>query len=250
MTILTLSQSATACGINGSVSFLGLGGVPPYEYSLIPFGSAGGTINASSGAYQGPISISTNPLNQFETIVVSDSLGNQSQSRLLVGSPFLLFCDILQNQMNLPNGRVWIWNSKIFEPMDNALFIVLSVASTKIISNSNFTDVSGPNAQQIQSASCAALIDIDIKSRDTSAMDRKEEIVLAVNSVYAQQQMEANNFSILINTTDGFKDLSGIDGSAIPYRFRASFKMFYATYKITPIQYFDTFSPVQIATDA
>ncbi len=247
---LSLTQSATATGANGSVSFLGIGGSPPYTYAVIPYNGAGGSINTSSGAYTGPASIYTNPLNQYDVVTVTDSLGAVTQSRILVGSPFLLFCDILQNQMNLPNGRVWIWNSKIFEPIDDNLFIILSIASTKIISNSNVPTPTDIGMSETQSASCAALIDIDIKSRNTSAMDRKEEIVLAVQSVYAEQQMEANNFSILRNTTDGFRDLSGLDGSAIPYRFRASFKIFYATYKITQIEYFDTFNPAQIVTSA
>jgi hypothetical protein len=246
---LSLTQNITAVSANAPASFQGVGGSTPYTYSVLPgINTAGGTINSSSGFYTAPALAYTNPLTAYDTIVCTDYLGNQASARILVGTPLLLFCDIIQTQLNLPNGRVYIWNQKIFEPTDNDIFIVLSVASEKIISNSNDIVSTDTGVIQIQTVNSAALVDVDIKSRGGNAIDRKDEIIMSVYSVYAQQQMAANSFSILRNSHN-WVDLSSLDGSAIPYRYRATFTLFSMTTKTTPVQYFSTFSPVQVNTN-
>ena len=153
--------------------------------------------------------------------------------------------------MQLPSGRVYIWNQKIFEPIDNNLFIVLSLATSEVLGNTNqVVSVESGGMQEIQTINYACLVDIDIKSRGQDAITRKDEILMAINSVYAEQQYEANGFMVLRNSVFGFKDLSGLDGSAIPYRFRATFRMFYQVTKYTSVPYFSTFPPVQITTDS
>jgi hypothetical protein len=86
-----------------------------------------------------------------------------------------------------------------------------------------------------------AVTDIDIISKGPAARDRKEEIILAFNSNYAQQQQDANSFYIGKIST-GFLNLSDIDGAAIPYRYRISVNMQYAFQKASPVSRFDTFT--------
>lgn len=91
-----------------------------------------------------------------------------------------------------------------------------------------------------------ATLDIDIISRGPEARDRKEEIILALNSIYAQSQQEGNSFYIgKLPPSARFVNLSNIDGAAIPYRFRISVNLQYAFVKSKAIDYFDTFSTVQ-----
>jgi hypothetical protein len=88
-----------------------------------------------------------------------------------------------------------------------------------------------------------AVLDLDIISRGPDARDRKEEVVMAFNSTYAQQQQEINSFYIgKLPPGAKFINLSEIDGAAIPYRYRISTVLQYTVTKTTPIQYYSSFS--------
>ena len=244
MSNLTLSQSISAVAANCLGSFLGIGGTPPYTYSVIPFG-AGGTINSTTGAYVAPVVASSSPKQAYDYIQVTDSLGATATARILVGTPLLLMCDIIQNGMNLATDQTWIWDQKIFVPTDSRLYVGLSVPSCKPFGNIN-SIVSDPvqGMIQIQATNMSAIVDIDIISRGPDARDRKEQVLLALNSVYAEQQQEANSFYYgKLPAGSQFINLSNLDGAAIPYRYKISFRMQYMYSITSPAQYFGTFSP-------
>lgn len=244
---LALTQSLSAVAANITSSFLGVGGTPAYTYSVIP-GGAGGTINASTGVYTAPIVASSDPKFAYDTIRVTDSLAATATAQILVGTPLILFCDILRHEMGLAADQVYLWDQKIFELTDSRPFIAVSVPICKPFGNiSSFTsEVSGLN--QNQAVNMMAQVDIDIISRGPAARDRKEEIILALNSVYAEQQMEANSFYIG-RISKHFINLSYVDGAAIPYRYKISCQMQYLFNKVQAAQYFDTFSEVEIVED-
>jgi hypothetical protein len=127
------------------------------------------------------------------------------------------------------------------QPTDTNLYVAVSVPSCKPFGNSNRSLSSGGGLQSDQFVSMLAVTDIDIISKGPAARDRKEEIILAFNSNYAQQQQDANSFYIGKIST-GFLNLSDIDGAAIPYRYRISVNMQYAFQKASPVSRFDTFT--------
>jgi hypothetical protein len=237
---ILITQSATAVGTNAKASFLATGGTAPYVYTVLP-GGAGGTINSSTGQYTGPAILSSDPTLNFDTIQVTDAGAGLAISQIFVGTPLLLLCDILRRELELDVGRVYLWDQKINQPTDSGLYIAVSVGSCKPFANSNrpASTLSGLEAQQ--SVNMHAVIDIDIISRGPAARDRKEEVIMALNSIYAQQQQNANSFYIA-KLPSSFLNLSNIDGAAIPYRFRISVAMQYTTVKVKPSQYFDDFS--------
>ena len=112
---LALAQSKTALAINLTASFLASGGSSPYAYSVLP-GGAGGAIDSSTGLYTAPAVVPSDPSLLYDTIQVTDSLAATASAQILVGTPLLLFCEILQRQLGLANGRVFIWDQKIFNP--------------------------------------------------------------------------------------------------------------------------------------
>lgn len=256
MSALVLSQTKSAVGAGLTASFLATGGTSPYTYSVLSMNAAGGTIDSTTGIYTAPSTAPIDPEFQYDTIQVTDSTIPASlttTSQILVGPPLLLFCDIIQNQLGLANGRVYLWDQKIFQPSDNGLYVAVAVVSCKPFSNNIQPAIisSVPDwSQSAQYTNFLAQLDVNIISRDTSAVLRKEEVLMALNSTYSEQQQESNSFLIgRVSPQGGFKNLSMVDGAAIPYRFNISINMQYVVTKQQPIDTFGTFSAAQVTTN-
>lgn len=218
--------------------FTGIGGTPPYAYLVLPNG-VGGTIDPSSGLYTAPNAYGT------DNIQVSDSAGNVTQTQVLVGSALQLLCDVIQQEMDLGPGQVYLWDQKINIPNDNLLYVAVAALNPKPFSNSNRPDGLGNTNQYVN---MATTVSIDIISRGPDARDRKEQVILALNSNYAQSQQELNSF-YMSKISTAFVNLSEIDGAAIPYRFNISMVLQYAISKTSAISYFDNFSTPSVVTN-
>ncbi len=240
---LALTQNLTAIAANMLASFLAVGGVSPYTYSVIA-GGAGGTINASTGQYTAPAQASSSPNGAYDTIQVVDSAAAVATSQILIGTPLILFCDVIQTGLGLANGRVYLWDQKLMQPSDNSLYVAVSVSACKPFGVGN-QSIAG---QQSQAVNMQASLDIDIISRGPAARDQKELVILALSSVYAEQQQEANSFYIS-QLSNSFVNLSHVDGAAIPYRFRISCKLIYCVVKTQPEAYFTQFASPTIYTN-
>ncbi len=246
---LALTQSKTALGPNLTASFLATGGTEPYAYAVLANG-AGGSIDATTGLYLAPSTVNDDPLKAYDVIEVTDDDAATATAQILVGDPLLLFCEMIQSELGLSNGRVYLWDQKIFQPSDNGLYVVVSVMSCKPFANTISPDPTTGWDTAIQSVNMMATLDIDIMSRGPAARTRKEEVILALNSDYAQFQQEANSFLIgKIPPGARFLNLSFIDGAAIPYRYRISVNMQYSVTKTKAIPYFDTFEDVTVTTE-
>lgn len=252
MSALVLFQTLSAIGVNLTTSFGASGGTPPYTYSVRPNG-AGGTIT-SDGTYTAPPVVNGGtygpPKQIYDVIQVRDAAKNIATAKVLVGNPLLLFCDVIQNQLGLPDGRVYLWDQKITEPTDAGLYVAVSVLSCKPFANTNDPNGSGDGIDSLQSVNMYAQLQLDIISRDTEARDRKEEVILALKSDYARQQMAANSFGIgELPPGSQFVNLSHQDGAAIPYRFAISVAMQYFYVKNQAVPFFDSFATPQVVTN-
>lgn len=245
---LSIIQNVSAIAYGGlNTSFVGIGGTGSLTYSVLT-GGAGGTIDPSTGIYTSPLGIPTTPQTSVDTIQVEDSLSATATTTILIGTALELVCDIIQTEMNLDNGRVYLWDQKINEPTDNGLWIAVSMPLCKPFGNNiSFDGTSGLQSNQV--VNVVANIDIDILSRGPSARDQKEFVIMALNSVYSEQQQEANGFQISRLTTS-FINLSQIDGAAIPYRYKISCRLNYAVTKSLAVPYFDTFEDPEITVNS
>jgi len=245
---LSLAQTLTAIGPGLTSSFLVAGGTGPYTYSVRPNG-AGGTIN-SSGLYTAPASVGETPQTLYDTIQVVDSTTPtplSATATILVGTPLLLFCEIIQNQLGLAQGRVYLWDQKVFQPTDSGLYVAVSVPSCKPFANNTSYD---GNGNAIQSVNMLATVDIDIISRGPAARDQKEQVMLALMSDYSQLQQTANSFLIAkLPPGSRFLNLSNIDGAAIPYRYKISVNMQYFVTKTQATPYYNTFAQPTVYTN-
>lgn len=242
---LLLTQTVTAISPGLTMSFLATGGTSPYVYSVRANG-AGGSIDASMGVYTAPNTMSEDPAKTSDIVQVRDSAGKIATASILVGTPLLLVCDIIQNQMGLAPGRTYLWDQKIFEPIDSDLYVAVSMPICKPFGSIISYDGSGSGLNSNQSVNMLSTVDLDIISRGPAARDQKELVLMTLNSVYSEQQQEINSFQISRLTTN-FINLSDVDGSAIPYRYRLSFQMTYAVQTTKPVSYFNVFqTPTEV----
>lgn len=250
---LVLTQSLTAISLNLKSSFLGTGGTSPYVYSVVA-GGVGGAIDASTGLYTAPAVLPFTPENfydptqLYDTIQVKDAVNATARAQIFVGTPLLLFCDILQTELGLDNNHIYLWDQKIFEPKDAGLYLAVKVLRPKPFGNSTQFNSDGTATQSVN---MFADLQVSAISRGPEARDRKEEIILALNSIYSQQQQEANSFYVgKIASGDQFLNLSTPDGAAIPYRFDIMIALQYFVSKTKPVPYFDTFqNPPTVITE-
>lgn len=238
---LVLLQNATAMAKNLTLPFAGSGGTPAYTYSVVA-GGVGGTINASTGIYTSPDAFGK------DTIQVTDSVMATATATIFVGSALELVCDIIQQGMALTSDQIYLWDQKVNIPTDSRLYVAVGIVSCKPFGNTNRNDGSGSGLDAIQSVNMSSLLDINILSRGPDARNRKEEVILALNSTYAEQQQELNSFRVF-PITNNFINLSQIDGAAIPYRFNISVSLQYFVSKTVVIDYFDDFSEASVVTD-
>lgn len=169
-------------------------------------------------------------------------------ARIMVGTPIFLLADIIRREMGLTQDQVWLWDQKFNIPTDEKLYVAIRFLSAKPFGNSNRFLGSEEDGEAVQSVNMNALMSIDIFSRSAIARDRKEEIILALQSDYAQRQQELNSFYVA-KLSSGFVDLSQIDGPAIPYRFNITVNMQYFVKKRKSVPYFDTFEDVDVQTE-
>lgn len=241
---LTLRAGTLALAPFMSTGFAAQGGVEPYSYSVVP-GGAGGSINSASGVYTAPGGFSSDPKKAFDTVVATDSspTPQTASAQVLVASPLLLLCDIIQKEMNLPN-RVWLWDQKIFQPKDNELYIIVSVLNAYPFANTNAFE----DGVEVQSVNMKATIGIDLISRGPAARDRKEELILALESNYARRQQDTNSFYVA-KLPVSFVNLSELDGSAIPYRFHIDVNMQYFFRKSKATEFYSEFEQPEVTTE-
>jgi hypothetical protein len=251
---LALTQTKTALGVGLQASFLATGGVEPYTYSVVA-GGAGGTIDAATGLYTAPAQVNGGlfgaPSKLYDTIKAVDGAAAQITSQILVGDALLLFCEIIQKFLGLANGRVYLWDQKIMEPTDAGLFIAVSELSCKPFGIQNRFNGSGGASDSVQAVNMYTLLQIDVISRNTEARDRKEEVILALDSNYSRFQQDANSFLIgKLPPGSNFVNISSPDGAGIPYRFNISVAIQYAFTRTRAVESFNTFETPQVNTNS
>ncbi len=153
-----------------------------------------------------------------------------------------VLADIIKTEMSIPNERIMIYNQKWNLPNDKDIFIYLGYVSENIIMNKTaYEDREGDGFYEVQTLSVSQVISINIFSRDDTARTRKEEILMALKSTYAQQKSEEQSIKIArIPTT--FTDLSNLEASAMLNRYNINIQVFSSFTKEKTVEYYDKFS--------
>lgn len=104
--------------------------------------------------------------------------------------------DIIENQMGIDSQRIWIDDQNVEIPQDNDLFITIGFQDSTQISNNKFLEDSGDSTIEVQTSSQFENIKIDLISRNSDARKRRNEVLLALTSIYSEQQQEKYQFKI------------------------------------------------------
>lgn len=139
--------------------------------------------------------------------------------------------DIIKTQLSLTDSQIMIYNQKYMIPTDPGLHITLSHIGSKVMSNNSYFESTSTGMQSVSQANIQEMIQIDIMSQDTSALNRKEEIILALNSNYSEKSQEVNNFTIFRIPTQ-FNDTSFTEASSMMTKFTLTIICF-GLYKTT-----------------
>lgn len=162
-----------------------------------------------------------------------------------------ILVDIIQHELNLPanygttsNGDVipsviiYSQNIKLFNT--SKLQITVRTVNTNVYSNRsrNLTNSDGTYTEIID-LNTKSMMQIDCYSRNNDARDRYWEVIAALKSDYAQQQMDLYNFKLA--TLPVANNISGIDGGSDINRFAITFNVLAHQQKINNINYYDKF---------
>lgn len=138
--------------------------------------------------------------------------------------PVKIIRDIIKHEMDLTDQQILPSNQK-FKINSNMLFLYISyVGPSKIINRSSeLVDVAGGGVAELSSVKMLFQIQIDILSYNdpeggNPARQRKEEIAMAMGSIYAQQIQEQYNVQISKNLAP-FVDTSYLEETAMMTRY-------------------------------
>lgn len=147
---------------------------------------------------------------------------------------------IIDNEMEMPENRVWAYNQNNDIPQDGNLFIVLHYGKRDVIANNSRIKYTADGANEIQTTNLCEDIMISLLSKNNDARDRAHEVLMAMNSNYSQQLQAKNKMHI--STTGDIYDASFLEGTARINRFDVKIKVFKSYEKIKSVSYYDKFS--------
>lgn len=238
---ITISPSPAEVNQNGTIQFSATGGTGPYVWTLV---SGIGSIT-TGGLYTAPHK------SGVAVVRVTDSLAEKATLQLSVQSALTWLCKIIKSELELSDDQVFLWESKLIVPNDYRLYVTVGTVSCKPFANSReYVPVAGLGGglNVLQSTNFLLTASIDIYSRGVDARDRKEEIIMSLNSHYGLQIQQAYGFKIA-TISSSFLNLSEVDGAALPYRFNISVALQYKITKTKSVDYYDDFQPVELLTD-
>jgi hypothetical protein len=132
--------------------------------------------------------------------------------------PVKVIAQIIQNQLGLEDDHIIVGEEKFDIPVDKTLFVALFDEGPKPISRSNRLDTD--TNEEIGTVTRLHPIRIEICSFNNEARQRKEEVVIALGSIYAQQVMEQYQCQVASDPVS-FVDTSSAEPSSILKRYSA-----------------------------
>lgn len=218
----------------GCLNFQAVEGTAPYTFSIV---SGGGSIDPVSGLYQAG--------NTIETVViqVEDATLEVETYTLAVLGHLELFCMVIREELNLTDEQVYIYNQKYMIPKDHRLYIAVGVGAV--------VPIGVYNKGGEQHGNFRGSYEINLISKGRDALDRKEEVLLALSSDRARRVQALNGFYIAPLSSQ-FNNLSETEGVSQLFRFNITVNIQYAIAKVNlpdSYDYYDTFNDVEILTN-
>lgn len=156
-------------------------------------------------------------------------------------SSIFILADIIKRELDLADGRVLIYNQKLVLPNVQGLFVWLSYNSSRVYGVNYELESQDITLSEKGTVSFIENISVNIMSRNMEAFNRKEEVVLALNSNYSRRQQEINDIKIA-NIPNVFIDISEVETSARLNRYQINFDVYSKKTKSRDVEFFDKFN--------
>jgi hypothetical protein len=147
----------------------------------------------------------------------------------------LIIADIITQELQINKERVVVYSQNFCPPKDDNLYVIISTRIGKPLSSSNKFDKD--TNEEVKSVSSFNDYDIEITSRNREAIERKEEIIMAITSTYSIQKQDENSFRLF--RAGNIIDLTFIEASSSLNRFRIPVRCTDLKTKRTTVDYFD-----------
>jgi hypothetical protein len=150
-----------------------------------------------------------------------------------------VICQLLRVELGLPQNSVWIASDSRKIPPDDGMYVSVGMLSAQPISNNIRFDWDRNDNEQVVTLN--GMFQVDVFSRDTSALERNWEVVAALQSYYASQLMEKYQFRIheisgpIVNT-------STVEGGSQMFRYSITIAVTWAEHKVSHVDYYTKFS--------
>lgn len=148
--------------------------------------------------------------------------------------------DIIHHEMSdVDQDRITIFNQQWKIPKDDGLYILISSKGSKVFANRTGFKIISSVPTEVNCINSQEIIAVEIMSRNQDAINRKEEILMALNSLYSQQVQEAKSFRIF--RLGNIEQLSDLEGSAMLNRYEISVTVHAWFEKSKTASYYETF---------
>ena len=124
--------------------------------------------------------------------------------------PDLILCDIIQTEMQIPATRIVVYSENYKAPNDQDIYIIVRKNPSRVIGSNRVFDFN--TDEEIKSVILNETYDVEISSKNRTAQERYYEVIMALTSVYSQQQQEEHNIRIF--RTMDVQDLTLIEGAS------------------------------------
>ena len=158
--------------------------------------------------------------------------------------PIKIIGDILTEFMSLSAGQVMIYNQDFKLPETSGLFIILQYNSSQ---NYSSTSEFIPAAEGMEGGqeNITTLMredyTINVISKNDEARQRKEEVIMALNSNFSQEKQGLYQFQIA-RISNSFVNVSELEGAGMLNRFAINISLLAHYNKTINTPYYDDFT--------
>lgn len=152
-----------------------------------------------------------------------------------------ILAGIVQRELDLPDGRVFIYNQKYTLPTDERLFVdVAFLSSRPFASSTRYENDEQNRLVEVQYQCVQESYTVNLFSKNEEAMRRNHEVVFAFHGTFAQQQAEKYSFKFGF-IPSSFVDSSAAEAAARLNRYSLTFNILRSYSRSRVIEYFDHF---------
>lgn len=160
--------------------------------------------------------------------------------------PIKVLAMVLQSEMGLADGQIMLGLENFLIPPNTGLYVAIFYGVDQTIGNNNYNlENTQGEYEEVQDVIMLHQIDIDVMSFNSEARLRKQEVLQAVQSYYAETLMEQYQMR-LASTPGAFIPIQTMETTKQLNRFKLTIEMnaIYRKTKLTP--FYDSLQTVKL----